>query len=88
MRKRLAVLLLLLCVLLGSVLPAGAAAPRYLLGVRDGFVGWQERPSGLWHSTGVPADALPNAADRAALARGLCVSGRGALSAALEDFCS
>ena len=64
------------------------AAPAYTLGVRDGQIAWRGAAPDGWHLTGASADALPAAADRAALSQGLVFGTRAGLTRALEDFCS
>lgn len=81
---------LLLCVLaLGTLCPpVRAAQAEYLLCSRDGALVWYSRAEDRWHTTGLCADALTNAADRAVLRCGLPLESREALTRALEDYCS
>lgn len=90
MKKSIRRFFLLLCALaLWAASPtARAAQPEYLLCSRDGELVWYSRAEGRWHATGLCADALTNAADRAALHCGLPLESREALTRALEDYCS
>lgn len=90
MKKSIRCFSLLLCVLALGAACTGvqAAQPEYLLRSRDGELVWYSRAEGRWHATGLCADALTNAADRAALHCGLPLESREALTRALEDYCS
>ena len=77
--------ILLLCVLLTGA--AQGAAVRYILRERGGAVCVYDAASGVWQNTGCPAASLPRPA-RAELLRGLAFSSPGALTRALEAYCS
>lgn len=62
--------------------------PGFLLRTRSGRIQYYDYAAGLWHETDVSVASLPNAADRALLARGLPLDDAAALAHALEDFCS
>jgi len=67
---------------------AAAASASYCLGSRDGRLVWCDLENKTWHETSMLVSQLPNAADRAAVLRGIPVCSRAALSSILEDFCS
>ena len=69
-------------------MPVHAQEPSYILRTQDGMIICYDCGSGSQISTGCPVSSLPNVSDRAALACGLPVYSREALTRALEDFCS
>ena len=74
-----------LCTILFAAL---LLSPAFWLQTRGGQISYRDCASGVWHETGVCADALPNAGDRALLHCGLPLADAAALTRALEDFCS
>lgn len=88
-KHRITALSLAACAAMALAAPrAGAAEAAYILCTRGGQIAYYDGAARTWHATGVPVGALVNEADRAALERGLHVSGRAELTRALEDYCS
>ena len=79
-RKRICALLLALELWLG--------ARTYFLTVNGGRICYRELPDCALIDTGRSVSMLPRAEDRALLSQGVYLTGRAALTRALEDFCS
>ncbi len=75
------------CALL-LALGLGLGARTYFLTVNGGRICYRELPDCALIDTGRSVSMLPRAEDRALLSQGMYLTGRAALTRALEDFCS
>ena len=70
------------------LLAMGLGARTYFLTVNGGRICYRELPDCALIDTGRSVSMLPRAEDRALLSQGMYLTGRAALTRALEDFCS